>query len=286
MKENSQFVRPWFQLILIILSFSIIIFTLVRRITIFHTYDTYPELTRFDPKTFERFGYFPEKVQVGFLVNQINKFDTVKNDFVFTGILWFSFNPGTISIDTLNKFDFRQAKILKRSPPTTKIVGDKIIVKYKLTVKFSSNLNYTDFPLDDHRINLMLVYPLISPQEIMLEAKVQNFDIETEAQVFGWDQVNKNAESGYLVARLDPFDSQKNAYYPAAFFSTDFSRYGIRYVIIILLPILFIFYLSLFSFSIIPRAGISLVAGGISGLISYRFVILPSFMIFLQFIYQ
>ena len=53
----------------------------------------------------------------------------------------------------------------------------------------------------------------------------------------------------------------------------EFSRFGTRQLISILLPLLLIFYITVFCFSIEPQTSIGLSTGSMTAIIAYRFVI-------------
>jgi hypothetical protein len=132
-------------------------------------------------------------------------------------------------------------------------------------------LNYADFPLDDHTIYLVLSNHFFSPSEVIFHSDRSSFNVT--ALITGWRAVDHAVETGFNTVVLDKFDDRKITSFPVAIFSIDFSRNAMRYVLTILLPLMLIFYLVLFSFSVEPGTSISLTAGGITGMLAYRFVI-------------
>jgi len=270
-KERAP-VSPYLQIVLIVLSASVICFFLYRRL--FDTFvqsDAKPPVEIITPAKVYEFGGFQGIIKVGLYLNQFEKFDMIKNDFVFTGIIWFEFNPDLISLETLQKFSFSSGEILSQSPPDTILVDGKILARYNIRVRFSSTLNYSDFPVDDHRLYITLIHQFVSPSDILFDSGEREFVVVPELS--GWDRINHAVETGYRTSEIDAYDKRKTMYYPVALFSIDYSRYAARYVISILLPLLLIFYLLMFCFSLAAVSSISLSTGGITGILAYKFVI-------------
>ena len=265
-------VPPYLQIILIALSALTIGFFLYQRL--FNTFlqqDIKPPVEIITPAKVYEFGGFQGVIKVGLYLNQFEKFDIIKNEFVFTGIVWFEFNPDLISLETLQKFSFSSGEILSQSPPDTILIDGKILARYNVRVRFSSTLNYSDFPVDDHRIYVTLVHQFVSPSDILFESGEREFVVVPILP--GWDRINHSVETGYRTSEVDPYDARKTMYYPIALFSIDYSRYAARYVISILLPLLLIFYLLMFCFSLAAVSSVSLSTGGITGILAYKFVI-------------
>lgn len=271
-KPTSQ-VSPLFQLICIVISVSILAFMINNRLAEFRVREKQPDIVRLTPKRLENLGGFLNIIRVGLFIDKFQTFDVVNNSFVFTGFIWFEFYPGTISLDTIEKFNFEWATILDRSKPTVQLVDDKAIAGYNIRVKFMSLLDYSYFPFDDHRLYLVLANKFVSPREIMFESYQREFIVQPKASTFGWEQINRSIKTGYAEEQLDPHDSRKTMLYPIVIFSIDYARYGTRFLLSIFLPLLLIFYLVMFSFSLVSTAAIALATGGITAILGYRFVI-------------
>jgi len=244
-----------------------------KRLAEFRVREKQPDIIRITPNKLSEFGNFLNKVRVGLYIDKFQVFDVVNNLFVFTGILWFQFHSGAISLDTLEKFNFEWATIRDRSKPRVQLVDEKTLVRYNVRVEFMSMLDYTYFPFDDHRLYLVLANKFVSPREVIFESFQRSFIVKPEANIFGWDQINSSVKTGYVKAEIDPHDERKTLFYPIAVFSIDYARYGIRFLLSILLPLLLIFYLVMFSFSLDKKPGIGLAIGGVTAILGYRFVI-------------
>lgn len=275
--HEKLYVPIRFQIFLIILSIIFAGFALYRPLHLFTTTDPRAELLSITPQLIQEFGSEPATVKVGFFIRDFPVFNMVKGDFTIVGIVWFEFDPSIISLETLNKFVFDKAEFLQRSATYSRIVGDKLFVRYDVKLKFNLPLQYKYFPLDDHRLSIMLTHELITPGEIKFSSGINEFIVGPNMESAGWGEVGRQVKLGYTEAVLDTTDATKKVYHPAALFSIDYRRIGIRYSLTIFLPLLLIFYLSLFSFSLDPinyRGSIvSLATGGITALLAYRFVI-------------
>jgi hypothetical protein len=270
---HSSAVSPLFQFVLIIASALLMTVALYRGIISFTTFDVAPPMEIVSPQKLIEFGGSPGIAKVGLYIDQFQTFDMVKNEFIFSGSIWFQFVPGIISLNTLEKFEFARGQILYRSAPDTMLLDQYILVKYNIRVSFTSDLNYTCFPIDDHRIFLMLIHHFVSPNELLFESTQQEFIILPDTTIFGWTELNRTVTTGYLSEVLDSNDARKTHQYPVTLFALDYARSGVRYIITILLPLLLIFYLTLFSLSLDEKAAITLSTGSITAIIAYRFVI-------------
>ena len=276
-KYRYRPVRPFFQLIMIITTACILAGSVYHSSHYFTSTDPIPQLSQLTPKILEGFGGAPTIVHTGLFINDFLTFDPVKNDFIFTGIIWFEFDPAVISIDTLGQFTFERADIIHRSQPYTRIVNDRLFARYDIKVRFKTQLHYSYFPFDDHKIFLELVHSFLAPDEMIFESSLADFIVQFSTGSLGWVNIDRQVKTGYIESDVDQFDRKKNVYHPAIIFSIDYQRNGVRYAITILLPLLLIFFVSLFIFSIdafkYATVAVSLAAGSVTALLAYRFVI-------------
>lgn len=225
----------------------------------------------------EKFGGHPGIITTGLTISDFLTFDPVKDDFTFIGIVWFEFDPAAITLDLLSKFRFNRAEILEKSDPDARIVNNRFLVRYNVKVHFKNQLNYQFFPFDDHRLSIQLVNPYVSTSEIIFESVASNFSVKAATEQLGWTLIEKQVETGFIETDIKDGGQHANLYYPGIFFAINYLRTGIRYAFTILLPLLAIFFISLFSFSLDPTRyatlAISLSAGSVTALLAYRFVI-------------
>lgn len=271
-KGSSNVVSPVFQCILIFISTIILIFSFYHAFNTFSSSDIAPKIHIVTPQELIAFGS-PSKVKAGLFIEQFQKFDMVKNQFIFAGSVWFMFAPGLISMSTLEKFGFARGQILYRSPPDTKLVGDQILVRYDVIVDFNSGVDFSYFPVDDHELYILLTHKFVSPHELLFESTQEEFIVASNMRNYGWKLMGKSTTAGYTANQLELNNQETFHSHPAVLFSIKYARTGFRYIITILLPLLLIFYLSLFSFSLDSKDAVSISVGSITAILAYRFVI-------------
>ncbi len=276
-KRHSPFKRegvsPLFQSIFILGSALILVLGFYLRGAFFRTADEPIVHETITPDTLKKFGGFPEYISVGLHIDRFQDFDVTKNHFQFTGNLWFEFNAGAISLATLQEFQFERATIIYISKPETKLNGNRLFVRYLIRVSYNSGLVFSDFPLDDHRINLVLTHPFISPDEIIFDTSAANFSFDGNLLPFGWRSVGLSVKSGYEKSELRENSPGKTVMQPVVGFSLDVKRYGPRFTLTILLPILIIYFLMFFALSVDVLTSVTITLGGITGILAYRYVI-------------
>lgn len=266
-------VSPFFQTGFICGSFLVLAMIFLLRMDHYRAIDERKSPETVSPERLRQFGGSPEIVTVGLNIERFHHFDIVKNEFEFTGSLWFECEAGSVSVDTLQDFTFSRGMILQQSPPETKLIGSRLLLRYVIRAKFSSGLVFSDFPFDDHRISLELTHPFLSPEEVIFDASVANFTNQTPLTSFGWQEKSLSVKTGFLSSDLSKANSAHVINQPIAMFTIDVERYGYRQSFSILLPILLIFYLMFFSLSVDPGTSFTIALGGITGILAYRFVI-------------
>lgn len=266
-------VSPIFQATMIFLSASIIALGFSIRTAYFRSLDEPMIFKTISPQKLREFGGFPESINVGLQIDHFHEFDVIKNQFTFSGNVWFEFEGDAVAIEPLSDFEFDRATILYRSEPDTKVIGSKLVVRYVIKVAFNTGLVYADFPADSHRVNLVLTHPFISPEEIVFENKADDFIFEDELWQFGWRKAGLVVKQGYGESKLSEQGNEKTVLRPLVGFSIDVQRYGARSLLAILLPIWLIYYLMFFALSVDAGPSITVALGGITGILAYRYVI-------------
>lgn len=269
---SNSIIQPTTQIILIFLSICCISYAAYRKIHRFEINDPERPIIHVTPEIYTKLGATPEIITVGLRINQFKKFNIVSNEFDFTGIIWFEFNEYAINLETLEKFVFEEGKIEYRSSPDIQILDGRLLVRYNIRATVSSPFNYMSFPLNNHRLSIIVANYFVSPSSVIFQTSSPDFIVDENPKEYGWQSINKTVSAGFEKSELDPHDPKKTAFYPLAIFSIDYARYGIRYLLSIMLPLLLLFYLSLFSFSR-PKDELDLSIGGITGTLGYRFVI-------------
>jgi len=275
----SAIVLPRFQIIsLVIVAFAITIIT-------YNSYYEYnalePDvpLTLVTPQQIQQWGILPTQVNVGLHITGFPSIDFKTNEFVFEGIIWFEFDPALISLNTVAKFSFEHGTIVSISEPYTQIVENKFFARYTIRVKFKADLDYRQFPFDDHRLDIILVNRHIQPSEMIYHVHSLLFKISENAvsNFSGWKIYDKHVNSGWTKSVLEQYPVKKIVEYPVAIFSFGIIRSGLRNILLILLPLFLVYFLTLFSYSFDPTTHAGTIFGiassGVGSLIGYRFVI-------------
>ena len=242
----------------------------------FRSFDEPPQLLPITPKKVIDFGGTPATVKVGLTINNFSVFDIIKNEFEFTGTIWFEFDPSITSLETIKKFSFEKGEILSLSEPTTKIVGDNLFASYDIRIKKRDNLLHTFFPFSSHTFNV-IIDNSASPGEIVYASSVADLVVSQDAIPSGWSLRDEHVYTGYSTSELELRNIEKAIYHPRVIFAMDFSLQSLRHLLTILLPLILMFFITTLSFSMDPtyyyRSIISLSTGAVTAMLAYRFVI-------------
>ncbi len=283
MVEKASLIRAlsntsiaFFTIMSIIVSGFIISFLIYKATAHFTSLDQMPELLPLVPKALEQFGGNPSKVTVGLYIKDFTEFDITSNDFTFSGIIWFLFNPTLISLDTLSKFTVEKGQILDRAPPITSIEAGKLLARYDIRVKLKSNLTYALFPFDSHVIYIVVDNNYVSPGDLIMSSSHNDFVVSPEISTTGWKMLETSIYSGYSTSNLRRSETTNMIAHPRLIFGIAYAHSGIRQALTILLPLIFIFFMSLFTFSFEEKnyaTSLTLSSGAVTAQVAYRFVI-------------
>lgn len=187
------------------------------------------------------------EIKTGIYIKNFPVFNIIKNEFIMNAIIWFEFNPHQINLNTIKNFSFEKGKILKKSKPKMKKIGNKLWVYYKIKVEFSTNLDYKFFPLEDHKIHIKLINTQMNPDSEILVS--HNTDLTIKDKIFtgDWKKIGTEVEYGYVEHSFDKYQKEKITKYPIVLFEMYFEKAGIRKTLAIFLPLFMVFFLSLFS---------------------------------------
>ncbi len=272
-KQTDTKIGPLIQIISIIASLCIVFGATYLRMQKPIIKERYTGLSTFVPEDQAIFGEFAEKIFIGLYIDDFLRFDMNNNEYIFTGVLWFQFTPGATSFNTLEKFEFASGTILERSERFASLVDEKLLVRYNIKVSMSTLLDYSDFPFDGHRIHIVIQNKFVAPDQILFDSAQSIFTVNASAKAHGWLECGSFVKSGYKKIDLDKYATNETVNYPAVIFSIDYQRTGIRFLLSILLPLLLIFFIVMFSFSIKGTISVSTCTVGVTAMLGYRFVI-------------
>ena len=277
--ENQSYVSPRFLLVGIIIMTTIILFLFYRAGNEVKIRDQYTPVKTMTPQKLADFGGTPADVTVGMFIRDIPQFDAIRGTFLVDATVWFLFDPRLISVERVGNFAFERAEILGKTEPYVRVSGNTLFVRYDMRLRFTMSFNYQDFPFDGHRLNFTLVHYFLSPAEVNFTSARSNFVVNADINIPGWRPIDRRVATGFAEEQLETRDNgRQETLYPKVVFSVDFERIGSRHIISIFIPLLLIFYIALFSFSLDPAGKfatqvISLSYTAITALIAYRFVI-------------
>ena len=270
---ESHAISPRFQMVLVIITTLCLCGIMYQSFYQFSISDSYPPVTSLTPKQLFEIGGPPTRVEVGINVRHFSDFDIVKGKFTADLSVWFRFNPEHIPVAEISKFVFEKAEVKNQSKPFIKIQDKNFILHYDMNVEFSIPMNYSRFPIDDHRLAFIVDNYFVSPSQVYFESSKAAMDVGNEVHIEGWNLSDYEVQVGYFKSVIKGNESQKSMYHPRVIFLFDFEQTGIRYLVAIFLPLLMIFFLSLFSFSgLTVFSSIDMSAGAIAALIGFRFV--------------
>ena len=276
--NSKKLVSPLYVFVWMVITLVMTSYLVWRNTSFFTPTDDVIKLNYLTPQKMREFGGMPTQVRVGLSVNEFRTFNMKGNEFIIDGILWFEFDPSHISLSTVEQFSFDRGEVLYRSAPTSYMREGLLFVRYDVRIKFSTPMSFKYFPLDDHRLMLALTYKTVSPSELILVSRDADFVVIPDMRSVGWGEFKHSVETGYVTGSYSQTDPSKTLNYPTALFEIDYGRkQNIRNTIIIVLPMLLLFFIALFSL-IIDRdkwftTVISLPVQTIAGLVAYRFVI-------------
>lgn len=275
--RSHHTVHPWFHMVLISTTSLLLTVIFYVHLQLFETREALPSLITLTPAQLEERG-MPTPTTVGLYIRDFSEFDMLRGKFTADLVVWFRCNLAELPLEKLATFTFERATIQSRSEPIIYTVGDSQIVEYNIRASFVMPLNFKDFPLDDHRLDLTLSSPSLSTKEIAVNSDAAHITISPEAYIEGWKLFKKTTRAGYMEHPVNLKEKGLEILHPRIIFSLDFERSGIRQVASILLPLLVIFFITLLSFSVEPVGSdlynvISMSVASILALIAYRFVI-------------
>lgn len=273
MSRVKEYVSPQFQLTAFAIASVLLIAILYVTVYRFTTYDDKPHILCGVPAESN-----PKIIPVGFLVNSFSKFHVLDNEFALDGMVWFEFEPDTISVEDLEKFNINHGEIIERSKPLISKHGDKTLARYFIRAKFKTNLNYASFPFDNHIIYISFTNRALDARKFMFQPVV-GFSLSQKDMLASTCTLNDIiTESGYVTSNVHMSnDDTIEEYYPQFVYGIKCKHVSLRRFVNIFLPLLLIFFFTLFAFSLDfsehREMVMSIAAAGIPALIAYRFVI-------------
>ena len=252
--------------------FPISLFILIIIYFLHNSLVTFKSLEKF-PKVFKPDELISNSVPVNVSLNiqHFSEFDIVHDSLTFEGNIWFKFDPKDLTENELENFSFELGEIKQKVKIVDKIIKNKRIIGYSIRVSLISNLNYRLFPVDDHKIYIILTNHQLKDKKINFVP--DQFLINSDITIQDWIVRKTFHGSGKVETNIE-VDSE-NIDFPAMIYQIDIMRYGNREILLILVPIFAMLFLCfiLFSFNDYDSQMISITAGLIATFIAYRFTV-------------
>ena len=172
----------------------------------------------------KEFGRFQAIVSTEIHVKNFSFFDMIGNSFIVDLIVWFEFNNDEVMLDTISKFSFENGNIIRRSPPDIKLSNGKTFAKYRVRVELNANLNYHNFPMENHRFPIVIANGFFTPQEIIFVVSNTAFVIDPHIFIANWTVGRLITDYGYYERALDQVDFTKKVLEPVAIFNIEFIK--------------------------------------------------------------
>lgn len=219
----------------------------------------------------------PSIMRTGLHINSFSKTDILKNDFIFEGELWFEFDPRTVTLEDIEKFDIDHGQIIERSKPIVSQHGKKTVARYIIRASFKTDLNYKAFPLDNHTIYIAITNRFVNAEKIAFVPAGVNELAKGNLLSSSCLLDKLSADGGYVTSTIALTDETLENKSPLVIFGMQCHRIDLRHFLNIFLPLLLIFFFTLFAFSLdfdehgqmVP----TMAAAGVPALLAYRFVI-------------
>ncbi len=242
----------------------------------FNTTDSIPLLKPINTEALKKMGPFMVRVKTGMFIKHFPVFDVSKNTFQVDAIVWFEFNGDEMNLDTVERFSFDNGKMIYKSPPDIKVTGVNIFVRYNVIFELKTNLQFHRFPLEDHRLTIMMANEFVTPDEMIFIVGASSFTMFSKEAPAGWNFGDLSVDAGVQPLILDKNDIEKKAESPKALFIANVIKSSSRRTLVIFLPLFSMVFLALLCF--LMNAGntagkIALSSSALTGLLGYRFVL-------------
>jgi hypothetical protein len=264
--------------VIFVLLFFYIIGLFMVALSTFRTDDPIPDVKTISLKMRKQYRDLACKIKAGIYIRNFSTFDFATNNFVVNAMIWFEFDKNEVPFKAIDQFSFENSKPIYKSPPYVTLHDNKILVKYDVIFEVKTDVNFDRFPLEDHRLSIVLTNNFISPHEMYFDDSENATSLIVSKDLFtsNWKVHSMRSISGYSSLYFDQYDQHRKMQSPKAVFTIDFQKVGINKILLIFVPLFAVILLALFSFlmSFNNHSGKSALGlGAITGLLGYRFVI-------------
>lgn len=244
----------------------------------YRTDDQLPEIKMTSLKMRQQLVNLSSTLKTGLYIKNFSAFDFITNNFIVNAIVWFEYNKNEIPLKIIDQFSFENSKMISKSPPYVTMRKDTMVVKYDVSFELKTNVNFRRFPLEDHRLSVVLTNSFISPDVVYFDDSINSTSLLLSDKLFTstWLIHSTRSMCGYASLRYDQHRPEKKIQSPKAAFIINFKKSGINKILLIFVPLFAAILLALFSFLLSfnnhsGKTSLSLTA--VTALLGYRFVI-------------
>jgi len=244
----------------------------------FRVNETMPQIFEVSEKTKK----ITSVVKTGMYITNFAQFSFNQNEFLLDAFVWFRFPEGTEVLKTLGKFSIYFSLLQENglmqysSEPIIKHIGNDILATYHIQTEFKAHLNFKEFPMEDHKLNILLQNKSVTPNELCFESGSENFSINKQAlEAYYYSPKYTTVKTGYIRAPLASNDPKMEMTYPCVLYSVDFESRGMRDLVSLYFPMIVIFLIGLLSMliEITDITRLNLIAASVPTLVLFRLVI-------------
>lgn len=191
------------------------------------------------------------QVEVGMHINNFPEASFKDGQFTVDAIVWFKFQVGTETLDTISKFtlynsfEMTSGAMIYLSAPIIKLIDNFVIVSYHMQSRFNAQFNYKNFPMSDQRLAIIIQNKQMTPYELSFVTNNDNFSINQQELFTSWNPIKLETYSGYFKSALKKNEPAMEISYPVAVFTIDFENIGFRSFASLYLPLLLLFFIVL-----------------------------------------
>jgi len=270
--RQNTYITLWVQVCFYIISSVIFGLFIYRGSAVFIVHDADPACV---PQKIvaERTKDKIHAISMGLFIRNFVQFDIVHNTIVFDGLITAVFDKNRVPLDTVSKFTVESGDITRKSDPVVKTNGSLVTALWDVRISLTPNFNFKGYPLDSHRLDIILSNYAVEPSVIALESSDTNFTMDQHINIPGWNFIDKKVCNGYAYDLIHLDDKHEGNYFPRVIFSIDCKRHDINHLLAVLLPMIGLFFLSMLVFSYSVQDFMDSYMTLAMAMLAYRFVI-------------
>lgn len=183
-------------------------------------------------------------VQTGIFIKDIPKIDINKNFVIINALVWFKFNNSVVHLDTLESFSFLNCINLEKKLVHLSIIQDETYVEYDIRLSFSNIFDHLYFPINDHRISIVMVHEKLTTHEMIYDVSGTAIQFDKNIKAEDMNVISGKVEAGYREKMNVAENHEKNTPYPAVLFCINLKKNGLKNIRLIIIPLVLIFWIS------------------------------------------